>query len=118
MMCVQGRQSHALRLKEFMLGDNVLPSLLVYNILMFRFLQIGKGALVLMLVDEMKSKGLELDEDTYNFLVCGFCKSKDVIRSMEFQNSMIDNNFRPSNRSLRMVIRHLCNHHVLSRSEL
>ncbi|KAK9116689.1 hypothetical protein Sjap_015636 [Stephania japonica] len=116
MMCLQDRVSHALRLKEFLRGENVLQPLLVYNILLFRFLQTGNGALGLSLVDEMKSKGLELDEVSYNFLVCGFCKSEDVLRSMEFLNSMIGNNFRPSNRSLRMVIRHLCDHHYLEKA--
>ncbi|KAK9107537.1 hypothetical protein Syun_023548 [Stephania yunnanensis] len=116
MMCSKGRVSHALRLKEFLLVENTLQSLLVYNILMFRFLQTGNGAQVLVLIDEMKSEGLELDEVTYNFLVCGFCKNGDVLRSMEFLKTMIDNNFRPSNRSLRMVISHLCNHHYLEKA--
>ncbi|KAK9119206.1 hypothetical protein Scep_017299 [Stephania cephalantha] len=100
-----------LQFKE-MLVKGVSPGAEAYNALILGYCLDSNSRKL----DEMKSKGLELDEVTYNFLVCGFCKSGEVLRSMEFLKTMIDNNFRPSNRSLRMVISHLCNHHYLEKA--
>ncbi|KAF8408123.1 hypothetical protein HHK36_007266 [Tetracentron sinense] len=108
LMCMEGRVLQALSVKELMLRETNSPYLVIYNILIFHLFQTQNNLLVTTLLGEMHEKGLTLDEVTHNFLVNGYYKCKDVSSSVEALNTMIGKDLRPSNRSLRMVISHLC----------
>lgn len=54
---------------------------------------------------EIQEKGLEFDIVTYNYLVYGFSQCKPVSRSLGYLTEMMSKELKPSNRSLRAVIR-------------
>nr|XP_011467941.1 PREDICTED: pentatricopeptide repeat-containing protein At5g15280-like [Fragaria vesca subsp. vesca] len=68
----------------------------------------GNTLLVKKVVERLQDKKLLLDEVTYNFLVHGFCRCKDVLSAEDHLYTMISKDFRPSNRNLRKVIIGLC----------
>ncbi|KAJ4972600.1 hypothetical protein NE237_005774 [Protea cynaroides] len=115
-MCMEGRVLYALRMKELMLRVANCPILAVYNILIHRLFHSGNSTLVITLLHEMHEKGLLLDEVSYNFLVHGYLKCKDVSRSEKALTTMIDKDLRPNNRSLGSMIRHLCNEGELDKA--
>nr|GMC99378.1 pentatricopeptide repeat-containing protein At5g15280 [Ipomoea batatas] len=108
LMCAEGKLHLALNLKEFMLKERNLPHTLIYNILIFRLFSVNKTSIVNTLVHEMKSEGLLLEEVTYNFLIQGFSRCKDVSSSLQYLKAMMQKDLRPNNRSLREVIKCLC----------
>ncbi|XP_065856329.1 pentatricopeptide repeat-containing protein At5g15280, mitochondrial [Euphorbia lathyris] len=108
LMCIQGNFKLALNLKELMVGDGRYNSLIIYNILVFYLFAAGNGFLVDKLLIEMQEKGLVLDEVSYNFLVYGFSKSKDVSSCVQYLSTMISKGFQPSYRSLQTVVTCLC----------
>ncbi|KAF6148207.1 hypothetical protein GIB67_011982 [Kingdonia uniflora] len=116
LMCTQGMVIQALSLKELMSMETEFPPLILHNVMIFHLLQSGYSSLVSLLLDKMQRKGLVLDVFTYNFLVYGYSKCKDVSRSVEALESMIDKNLRPSNRSLRIVIGFLCSENGLDKA--
>lgn len=107
-MFAEGKLHLALSLKELMLKESNLPHTLMYNILIFRIFSVNKTSIVNALVHEMKSEGLLLEEVTYNFLIQGFSRCKDVSSSLQYLKVMMQKNLRPNNRSLREVIKCLC----------
>ncbi|OWM64568.1 pentatricopeptide repeat-containing protein At5g15280, mitochondrial [Punica granatum] len=108
LMCVQGRLNRVLGLKEFMLGQSNSNGLVIYNILIFHLFMTGKSWVVHSILSEMQAKSFLPDEVTYNFLICGFSHCQDYPSSMHYLSAMMSKEHRPSNRSLRNVIRCLC----------
>ncbi|KAK6913277.1 Pentatricopeptide repeat [Dillenia turbinata] len=108
-LCEKGMVLHALRLKELMLQDGNSDYLTIFNILIFYLFQEGCGLHVNSIVGELWKKKLQLDEVTYNFLVHGYCTHGSIPSSLHLLTTMISKGFRPSNRSLRIVISCLCN---------
>ncbi|XP_043703627.1 pentatricopeptide repeat-containing protein At5g15280, mitochondrial [Telopea speciosissima] len=115
-MCMEGRVLYALRMKECMLRVTNCPILVVYNILIYHLFNSGNSTLVITVLHEMHGKGLLLDEVSYNFLVNGYLKCKDVSSSEKALKTMIDKDLRPNNRSLGSIIRHLCNEGELDKA--
>ncbi|GAB4829127.1 hypothetical protein Ancab_018791 [Ancistrocladus abbreviatus] len=107
-MCKKGLVLLALNLKRFMLAECGSFSLIMHNILIFYLLHTGNYCFIEGLLDDLKGLGLQLDNVTYNFLVYGFSKCKDVTKLVHYFNAMISKDLRPSNRSLRAVICHFC----------
>ncbi|KAM1009652.1 hypothetical protein ACFX2C_045220 [Malus domestica] len=108
LMCVEGRVLHLLSLKELMIGQSECHGLTIHNIMIFYLFQTGNALLVNKMVDHLQEEKLRLDEVTYNFLVYGFSRCKDVSSAVDHLCTMISKDFRPSNRNLRMVITSLC----------
>ncbi|KAL5807804.1 hypothetical protein ACOSQ3_028495 [Xanthoceras sorbifolium] len=107
-MCMEGRVPWALSLKELMLGQNESHNLTIYNILVFYLFSSRNCFLVNEVLNELIEKGLLPDEVTYNFLIYGFLKYKDVSSSVRYLSTMISKELMPSSRSLRTVICCLC----------
>ncbi|XP_042497216.1 pentatricopeptide repeat-containing protein At5g15280, mitochondrial [Macadamia integrifolia] len=115
-ICMEGRVLYALRMKELMLRVASCPILVVYNILIHCLFHSGNSTVVTTILHEMHEKGLLLDEVSYNFLVHGYLKCKDVSRSEKALKSMIDKDLRPNNRSFGSIIRYLCNEGELDKA--
>lgn len=107
-MCMEGGVPWALNLKELMLGQNKSHNLIIFNILVFHLMSSGNIFHVKRVLDELQENELLPDEVTYNFLIYGFSKHKDVSSSMYYISAMVSKGFNPSNRSLRSVISCLC----------
>ncbi|XP_008806037.1 pentatricopeptide repeat-containing protein At5g15280, mitochondrial [Phoenix dactylifera] len=106
-MCAHGHLHGALSAKKLNLGKNPWE-LILCNILIFRLFQTGNSLLVESLLRNMHDKHINPDKNTYDFLVYGFLKCGDASTSVEALNTMIAKGLRPSNRSLRTIICHLC----------
>ena len=87
LMCSAGRYICTLSLKEFILGQSQSDSLIIYNILLFYLLSAGNILAV---------KGLPPNEATYDFLVYGFSKCREVLSSVHYLLTMISKGLRPS----------------------
>lgn len=108
-MCRKEMFHSALGLKRVMLVDDVKFSCsIMYNILIFYLFIRGNCSLVDSLLDELQETGLQHDQVGYNFLIYGFSICKDMSRSMKYLNDMVSKGLKPSNRSLRSVMRYLC----------
>lgn len=107
-MCMEGRVSWVFSLKEVMLGQGNFDNLVIYNILVFYLLSSGNSFNVNKVLNELVENGLLPDEVTYNFLVYGFSKCKDVSGSGHYLSIMISKGLKPNIRSLRTVTRCLC----------
>lgn len=108
LMCTGGKVSIAVWLKEHMLKQSNPPTAVIYNILIYSLLTTNRISVVNTLVHEILGKGLQLDEVTYNYLIQGFCWCKDLSPAMRYLKSMMEKDLRPSDRSLREVIKCLC----------
>ncbi|XP_060191954.1 pentatricopeptide repeat-containing protein At5g15280, mitochondrial [Lycium barbarum] len=108
LMCTEGKVSTALHLKEHMLKQRNPPTAVIYNILIYSLFSINKTSVVNTLVHELLGKGLQLDEVAYNYLIQGFCWCKDLLSATRYLKSTMEKDLRPSNRSLREVIKCLC----------
>ncbi|XP_057481082.1 pentatricopeptide repeat-containing protein At5g15280, mitochondrial-like [Actinidia eriantha] len=108
LMCTTCRVRSALSLKELLLKESNHPNLIIYSILIFYLFRTGNNLFVDALVDELQEKGLQLDGVTYNFLVYGYSQCKDLSRSLQYLTTMMSEEHRPSNRSMRTVIKCLC----------
>lgn len=108
LMCLERRVLHAWRLKELMIEQSDPHDLSIYNILIFYIFPTGNTFVVKKVVEHLQEKKFILDEVTYNFLVHGFCRFKDVSSAVDHLYAMISMDFRPSNRNLRKVITDLC----------
>ncbi|XP_050381112.1 pentatricopeptide repeat-containing protein At5g15280, mitochondrial [Argentina anserina] len=108
LMCLEGRVLHAWKLKDLMIGQCDLHDLSIYNILIFHIFPTGNTLLVKKLVENLQDSKLLLNEVTYNFLVNGFCRCKELPSAVNHLYTMISKDFRPSNRNLRNVITGLC----------
>ncbi|XP_071706467.1 pentatricopeptide repeat-containing protein At5g15280, mitochondrial [Rutidosis leptorrhynchoides] len=106
LMCKTGRFNLALWLKDLMVKQSFVH-ITVYNILIFHFMASRNIELVDALLDEIQESGLEFDSFTYNFLVYGFSKCKLSSRSNYYLIEMMYKDLKPSNRSIRAVIRSL-----------
>ncbi|URE11519.1 PPR repeat [Musa troglodytarum] len=84
-MLLKGLISHALRLKDLIQQKDKLVEL------------------------NMQHMRIHPDKNTYDFLVHGFHKCGEVIKSVEALDTIIFKGWRPSNRSLRIVICQFCN---------
>ncbi|XP_022843098.1 pentatricopeptide repeat-containing protein At5g15280, mitochondrial [Olea europaea var. sylvestris] len=116
LMCTKGKFPLALSLKELLLAERNLPDSVLYNILIFYLFMAHNTVLVDALIEELQKKGLQFDEVTYNFVVQGFLRSKDILSSLQYLTAMIEGDLRPSNRSLREVIRCLCGNGELGKT--
>ncbi|MCE3052072.1 hypothetical protein HAX54_051503 [Datura stramonium] len=110
LMCTEGKVSTALCLKEHMLKQSNPPTAVIYNILIYYLFSTNKTSVVNTLVHELLGTRLQLDEVTYNYLVQGFCWCKDLSSATRYLKSMMEKDLRPSNRSLRGVIKCLCSY--------
>ncbi|XVE68172.1 hypothetical protein DITRI_Ditri09bG0047400 [Diplodiscus trichospermus] len=108
LLCSAGRYPSAFSLKEFMIGQSQSDNLVIYNILLFYLLSAGNILAVNKVLNELQGKGLPPNEATYDFLVYGFSKCRDVSSAVHYFFTMICKGQRPSSRSLRIVINHLC----------
>ncbi|WOL02683.1 pentatricopeptide repeat-containing protein [Canna indica] len=108
-MLLNGLISHALRLKDIIQYKDESSELSLYNILIFHLFQTGNSSIVETLLKDMQEKQFFPDKNTYDFLVHGFHKCGEVLKSVEALNMMICKGWRPSCRSLRIVICQLCN---------
>lgn len=108
LMCTGGKVSTALCLKEHMLKQRNPPTAVIDNILIYSLFPTNKTSVVNTLVHELLGKGLQLDEVTYNYLVQGFCRCKDLSSATRYLKYMMEKDLRPSNRSLREMIKCLC----------
>lgn len=115
LVCLEGRFNWALSLKELMLGQSIFDSLIIYNILLFYLLSAGHSELANKVLNELQEKGLLPNEVTYNFLIHGFSRCKDVSSCLQYLSTMISKGLRPSYRSLRTVITSLCDTGELSK---
>ncbi|CAL0310892.1 unnamed protein product [Lupinus luteus] len=68
----------------------------------------GNSLVVNEILTEMEEKKVVLDEVGYNFLVYGLLQCKDLSSSLHYLTTMISKGLKPCNRSLRKVIRSLC----------
>ncbi|KAL5582263.1 hypothetical protein UlMin_014705 [Ulmus minor] len=109
LMCMQGRVLQVLNLKKLMLEQSKSSDLIIYNILIFHLFSTGNSLFVKDVLHDLQKKILLPDEVTYNFLVYGFSKCKDVSSTVHYLSTMISKELRPSNRSLRAAITSLCN---------
>lgn len=108
LICEKEISLSPLSLKKLLFPDCAVSSLIKFNILIFHLFRKGSYGLVDFVLDEMQRLGLEFNEVTYNFLIYGYASCKQMTSSMRYFNSMISNDLRPSNRSLRAVVHHLC----------
>jgi pentatricopeptide repeat protein len=108
LMCLEGKVDYALSLKKVMVQESKSASIILYNILIFYLLSAGESMHVKKVLNELQEEGLVLNEVTYNFLVYGFSKCKDVSTGMHYLSTMISKELRPSYRSLSTVITFLC----------
>ncbi|KAI3462924.1 hypothetical protein Pfo_019587 [Paulownia fortunei] len=106
--CTEGKFTSALSLKELMLRVTCLPELALYNILIFHVSSMRKSFLLDAVIDALQNKGLQFDDVTYNYVIRGFLSCDDASRSLHYLTTMIRQDLRPSNRSLREVISCLC----------
>ncbi|XP_030516647.2 LOW QUALITY PROTEIN: pentatricopeptide repeat-containing protein At5g15280, mitochondrial [Rhodamnia argentea] len=104
LMCLGGQAHAVLNLKNLLLGPSNSHGLIVYNILIFYAFSSGNIFLVKKILDELQEKKLQPDEVTYNFLVDGFSKIKDLSSSLHYLSIMISKELAPSKRSLRSII--------------
>ncbi|KAL2499924.1 Pentatricopeptide repeat-containing protein [Abeliophyllum distichum] len=116
MFCTEGKFPFALSLKELMLSERNLPECVLYNILIFYLFLKHNTVLVDAVIDELQKKGLQFDGVTYNFVIQGFLRSKDISRSLRYLTAMMGEDLRPSNRSLRVVISWLCDNGELRKT--
>ncbi|KAK4426209.1 Pentatricopeptide repeat-containing protein, mitochondrial [Sesamum alatum] len=110
----EGKFRLALSLKQLMLQVTYLPEHVLYNILIFHFSSTRDSLLLNAVIDAFQKNELQFDEVTYNFVIRGFLLCKDVSRSLHYLTTMIRQDIRPSNRSLREVIMCLCHNRELS----
>ncbi|KAJ6290335.1 hypothetical protein OIU78_026123 [Salix suchowensis] len=108
LMCLEGKVDYALSLKKIIVQENKSDSIILHNILIFYLLSAGKIMQVKKVLNELQEEGFLLNEVTYNFLVYGFSKCKDVSTGMYYLSAMISKKLRPSYRSLNTVITSLC----------
>ncbi|KAJ6683928.1 hypothetical protein OIU85_007605 [Salix viminalis] len=108
LMCLEGKVDYALSLKKIIVQESKSDSIILYNILIFYLLSAGKIMQVKKVLNELQEEGFLLNEVTYNFLVYGFSKCKDVSTGMHYLSAMISKELRPSYRSLNTVITSLC----------
>ncbi|KAI3704746.1 hypothetical protein L1987_74973 [Smallanthus sonchifolius] len=106
LMCNEGRSHFAFLLKDVMVKQSS-SHIALYNILIFHLFASKNSVFVDMLLDEIQEKGLEFDDVTYNFLVYGFSNCNIGSRSVFYLTEMMSKELKPSNRSLRAVIRSL-----------
>lgn len=106
LMCNTGRSHLAFSLKDLMVKQ-CSSHITVYNILIFHLFASKNNVFVDMLLDEIQEKGLEFDDITYNFLIYGFSNCKARSRLVYYLTEMMCKELKPSNRSLRAVIRSL-----------
>ncbi|KAL2252407.1 UNVERIFIED_CONTAM: Pentatricopeptide repeat-containing protein, mitochondrial [Sesamum indicum] len=114
LICAEGKFPLALSLKQLMLHVTYLQELVLYNILIFHFSATQDSLLLNAVVDAVQKSDLQFDEVTYNFVIRGFLLCNDISRSLHYLTTMIRQDLRPSNRSLREVITCLCHNQELS----
>ncbi|KAJ8775351.1 hypothetical protein K2173_020355 [Erythroxylum novogranatense] len=103
-MCAEGKFICALNLTELMLREGKSDELAIYNILIFYLFSVGNSLLVNKVLNQLQKKGLNFDEVTYNFLVYGFAKCKDVPNCLQYLSTMISIGLRLNYRSLRSAM--------------
>ncbi|PIN08825.1 hypothetical protein CDL12_18593 [Handroanthus impetiginosus] len=106
--CTGQKLSFALSLKELMLQVTYFPEFVLYNILIFHISSTRNSFLLDSVIDAFHKKELQFDEVTYNYVIRGFLLCNDVSRAVNYLTTMMRQDFKPSNRSLREVISCLC----------
>ncbi|KFK25770.1 hypothetical protein AALP_AA8G157700 [Arabis alpina] len=108
-MCSKRQFLSAISLKEILLlGESNSGSVIIYNLLIFYLFRAKNRLEVDKVLLEMQGSGLLPDETTYNFLVHGYSSCGDHSSSLQEVSAMISGGIKPNNRSLRAVIRSLC----------
>lgn len=107
-MCMEDRVLHTLQLKELMPGQRKSHDIIIYNILIFHLFSTGNSFLVKNVLGDLQRQKLLPNEVTYNFLVYGFSRSKDVSSTLHYLSTMFTNKLIPRKRSLRAAITNLC----------
>ncbi|KAG1334447.1 pentatricopeptide repeat-containing protein, mitochondrial [Cocos nucifera] len=121
-LCRTGKIKEATLQLQEMLIDGIFPDGNALNALLHGYCQennlrkaceilcvmTGNSLLVESLLRNMHDKHINPDKNTYDFLVYGFLKCGNASTSVEALNTMIAKSLRPSNRSLRTIICHLC----------
>ncbi|KAJ0818012.1 putative tetratricopeptide-like helical domain superfamily [Helianthus annuus] len=108
LMCNDGRYRFAFSLKDLMVKQSSSHiDITLYNILMFHLFASKNSVFVDTILDEIQEKRLEFDDVTYNFLVYGFSNCESGSRSVYYLTEMMSKDLKPSNRSLRAVVRSL-----------
>ncbi|TVU48273.1 hypothetical protein EJB05_07903, partial [Eragrostis curvula] len=82
--------------------------LIPFNILIFYLFKRRNTSQVRELLKDMEVNGISPDKTTYDFLTYGFHKSGDTDGSVNSLDTCIAKGLQPSNRSLRIVLRHYC----------
>ncbi|GMH26167.1 hypothetical protein Nepgr_028010 [Nepenthes gracilis] len=118
--CMVGKVVEASTLFLKMFSKELIPNDEIYNLLLQghclanhlrkveELLGIMNSLFVGEILDDLQELGLPPDEVTFNFLVYGFSKCKDMSKSVNSLCSMISKDLRPSNRNLRAVICFFC----------
>ncbi|KAL0431726.1 UNVERIFIED_CONTAM: Pentatricopeptide repeat-containing protein, mitochondrial [Sesamum radiatum] len=114
LICAEEKFPLALSLKRLMLQVTYLQELVLCNILIFHVSSTRDSLLLNAVVDALQKNDLQFDEVTYNFVIRGFLLCNDISRSLRYLTTMIRQDLRPSNRSLREVITCLCHNQELS----
>ncbi|KAL6507347.1 hypothetical protein OROGR_023542 [Orobanche gracilis] len=106
--CAGGEFFLAISLKELMLRKSDFPQLVLHNILIFQVSSTRNSFLLDEIVSMLRKNGLDFDNVTYDYVIQGFLLCGNASRSLHYLTAMISRNFKPSNRSLRKAISHLC----------
>ncbi|XP_010453662.1 PREDICTED: pentatricopeptide repeat-containing protein At5g15280-like [Camelina sativa] len=111
-MCLERQFLSAFRLKEFLLvqGQSNPGGVIIYNLLIFYLFRANNHLEVNKVLLEIQGRGLLPDETTFNFLVHGYSLSGDYSSSVKYLSAMISEGMKPNNRSIRAVMRSLCDY--------
>ncbi|CAI0454012.1 unnamed protein product [Linum tenue] len=106
LMCRESRYDMALNMKDLITARETESDILViyYNILVFYLLSAGNRYLTRSILNEMEAKSLPFNDATYNFLIHGFAKCKDVSSSIYYMSAMVSMDLQPSSSSLRSLV--------------
>ncbi|KAL7094722.1 hypothetical protein ACP275_11G121500 [Erythranthe tilingii] len=108
MACKEGNFLLAIRSKVLMLRTTKFPEIVLYNILIFHISSTKNSSVLGSVIEELRKKGLQFDDVTYNYVIRGFLLCNDLSCSLHYLRDMLRQDLKPSNRSLREVIVSLC----------
>ncbi|KAL9152440.1 hypothetical protein ABFS82_11G122500 [Erythranthe guttata] len=108
MACKKGNFFLAMRSKELMLRITEFPEIVLYNILIFHISSTKNSSVLDSMIEELRKKGLQFDDVTYNYVIRGFLLCNDISCSLHYLRNMLRQDLKPSNRSLREIIIFLC----------
>lgn len=107
-MCATQDFEKALKLSSIVQGKNKPSEIICKNILISCLFCMRSESLVDRVLTEMQHGGIDPDKVTYDFLIYGYHKCGNMGKSVEAFDVSISKGFEPSNRSLRIIMSHLC----------